>query len=283
MTALDTTRQAVPDETSHLVSPAPPRGAHRPPGASLALRVLGPVALLALWQASTASGLVTPDVLAGPREVISTFADLWADGQLQEALRVSLTRAGLGLAVGGSAGLVIGVLAGLTRLGEELLDSSMQALRAVPFLALVPLFVVWFGIEEASKILLIAVACTFPMYVNVSSGVRNVDRKIVEAARSFGLGRVRLVREVVVPGALPSLFAGLRLSTTLSVIALIAAEEINVTAGLGYLMNTAKDYMRTDVLALCVILYAMIGLTADLVLRLAERLAMPWRGVVAVR
>ncbi|MEU6411823.1 ABC transporter permease subunit [Microbispora sp. NPDC046933] len=283
MTALEATRRADAEPASHLIRPRPPRRARRHPAASLALRVVGPVALVAAWQIGAASGLLTPDVLAGPGTVLTTFGDLWSDGQLQEALRVSLARAGLGFVLGGSAGLLIGVLSGLTRLGEELFDSSMQMLRAVPFLSLVPLFMVWFGIEEASKILLIAVACTFPMYINVSSGVRNVDRKVVEAARSFGLGRLRLVREVVLPGALPSLFAGLRLSATLSVIALIAAEEINVTSGLGYLMNTARDYLRTDVLALCVILYALVGLLADLALRVIERLAMPWRRAVAVR
>lgn len=270
-------------ETTGLVPPDPPRNAGRHPAASLALRVLGPVLLVGLWYAGTASGLITPDVLAGPQDVVKTFGELWADGQMQEALGVSLTRAGLGLLLGASAGLVIGVLSGLSRLGEELLDSSMQALRAIPFLALTSLFMVWFGIEETSKILLISVACTFPMYINVSSGVRNVDRKVVEAARSFGLGRLALAREVVLPGALPSIFAGLRLSTTLSVVALIAAEEINVTAGLGYLMARATDYLRTDILALCVILYALIGLTADVVLRLAERFTMPWRKAVAAR
>ncbi|WP_043628989.1 ABC transporter permease [Nonomuraea candida] len=266
-----------------LVAPAPPRRAGRHPAVTLALRAIGPVLLLTAWYAATASGALTKDVLAGPQDVVRTFAELWADGQLPEALRVSVTRAGLGLVLGASTGLLLGVLSGFTRLGEELVDSSMQALRAIPFLALTSLFIVWFGIEEASKILLIGVACTFPMYINVSSGVRNVDRKVVEAARSFGLGRLAIAREVVLPGALPSIFAGLRLSTTLSVIALIAAEEINVTAGLGYLMARATDYLRTDILALCVLLYAVIGLAADLALRLAERVTMPWRRAVTIR
>ncbi|MGP4102771.1 ABC transporter permease [Nonomuraea sp. KM90] len=266
-----------------LVAPEPPRSAGRHPAATFALRAIGPVLLLTAWYAANATGALTEDVLAGPQDVAKTFAELWTDGQLPEALRVSVTRAGLGLLLGASTGLALGVVSGFTRLGEELVDSSMQALRAIPFLALTSLFIVWFGIEEASKILLIGVACTFPMYINVSSGVRNVDRKVVEAARSFGLGRLAIAREVVLPGALPSIFAGLRLSTTLSVIALIAAEEINVTAGLGYLMARATDYLRTDILALCVLLYAVIGLIADLTLRLAERVTMPWRRAVTIR
>ncbi|GAA2214016.1 ABC transporter permease [Nonomuraea monospora] len=277
-----TTTRAEPG-VEGLVAPNPPRAAGRAPALTFALRAIGPVLLLTAWYAATASGALTEDVLAGPQDVLATFGELWADGQLPEALRVSITRAGLGLVLGASTGLALGVVSGFTRLGEELVDSSMQALRAIPFLALTSLFIVWFGIEEASKILLIGVACTFPMYINVSSGVRNVDRKVVEAARSFGLGRLAIAREVVLPGALPSIFAGLRLSTTLSVIALIAAEEINVTAGLGYLMARATDYLRTDILALCVLLYAVIGLLADLTLRLAERVTMPWRRAVTIR
>jgi sulfonate transport system permease protein len=266
-----------------LVTPRVRRAGPRHPAVTVALRALGPIALLVLWQVAAASGLLTKDVLAGPSAVLSTARDLWRDGQLQSALGVSLSRAGLGLFIGATAGLLIGVTTGLSRLGEELVDSSMQTLRAIPFLSLVSLFTVWFGIGEAPKIILIAVACTFPMYVNVSSGIRNVDRKTVEAARTFGLSGPRLVWQVVLPGALPSVFAGLRLAATLSVIALLAAEEINVTSGLGYLMNEAQNYLRTDVLALCVILYALVGLTADLVIRLVERLVMPWRRVVAVR
>lgn len=136
---------------------------------------------------------------------------------------------------------------------------------------------VWFGINETAKILLIAVATTFPMYVSTSSGVRNTDPKLIEAMRSFGMGRLAIVREVVLPGALPSLLAGLRLSMTLSVIALIAAEEINATAGIGYLMSQAQSYARTDILAVCILVYGLLGLAADIVVRLLERVLMPWR------
>ncbi|ROO87012.1 sulfonate transport system permease protein [Actinocorallia herbida] len=266
-----------------LVAPDPPKARTRRPGLSLALRTLGPIALFALWWTGSARGWIRPDVLASPGDVGGAFGELWGDGQLQDALRVSLTRAGLGLSLGISAGLVLGVISGLTRLGEELVDSSVQMLRAVPFLSLVPLFIVWFGIDESSKILLIAVAVSFPTYVNVHSGVRNVDRKVVEAARTFGLSGPRLVFEVILPGALSSILAGARLALTISVIALIAAEEINATAGLGHLMNQALNYVRTDILVVCIILYAVLGLTADLLVRLVERLIMPWRRQVAVR
>ncbi|MFJ6014785.1 ABC transporter permease [Streptomyces sp. NPDC092952] len=260
-----------------LVRPRPPRHRPRSRGCAATVRALGPVALLVLWWTASATGVLTPDVLASPADVVRAVRELWADGQLPDALTTSLTRSGTGLLIGLTAGLVLGITTGFTRLGDELLDSSLQTLRTIPFLSLVPLFMVWFGINETAKILLIAVATTFPMYVSTSGGVRDTDPKLVEAMRSFGMGRLALVREVVLPGALPSLLAGLRLSMTLSVIALIAAEEINATAGIGYLMSQAQSYARTDVLAVCILVYGLLGLAADIAVRLLERVLMPWR------
>ncbi|MXG26553.1 ABC transporter permease [Streptomyces sp. YIM 132580] len=260
-----------------LVIPRPQLRKPRSRAYALTVRALGPFVLLGLWWAASATGLLTPDVLASPAEVLRAVAELWGNGQLPDALTTSLTRSGLGLLIGLGAGLTLGITTGFTRLGDELLDSSLQTLRTIPFLSLVPLFMVWFGINETAKILLIAVATTFPMYVSASSGVRNTDPKLVEAMRSFGMSRPAIVREVVLPGALPSLLAGLRLSMTLSVIALIAAEEINATAGIGYLMSQAQSYARTDILAVCILVYGLLGLTADVLVRLLERFLMPWR------
>lgn len=274
--------RAHPDATgaaraAGLVEPPVRRRRERPRWAATTLRALGPVALLLAWYAASATGLLRPSLLASPGQVLGAVGELWGNGQLPDALTTSLTRSALGLACGLAAGLVLGVTTGLTRLGDELVDSTVQVLRTVPFLALVPLFMVWFGITESAKIILIAVATTFPMYVNAASGVRTVDPKTVEAMRSFGMGRWRLVREVVLPGALPALLVGLRLSMTLSVIALIAAEEINSTAGIGYLMTQAQNYARTDILALCIIIYGLLGLAADAAVRALEWLLMPWR------
>ncbi|MFE6037485.1 ABC transporter permease [Streptomyces sp. NPDC056452] len=263
--------------TEGLVTPRPQLRTPRGRSFALTVRALGPVALLVLWWAASATGVLTPDVLASPAEVLRAVGELWGNGQLPDALTTSLTRSGTGLLLGLAAGLVLGITTGFTRLGDELLDSSLQTLRTIPFLALVPLFMVWFGINETAKILLIAVATTFPMYVSTSSGVRNTDPKLVEAMRSFGMSRLAIVREVVLPGALPSLLAGLRLSMTLSVIALIAAEEINATAGIGYLMSQAQSYARTDILAVCILIYGLLGLAADILVRLLERVLMPWR------
>ncbi|WEH36810.1 ABC transporter permease [Streptomyces sp. AM 4-1-1] len=260
-----------------LITPRPQLRGPRGRTYAVTVRAVGPVALLVLWWTASATGLLTPDVLASPAGVLRAVRELWGNGQLPDALTTSLTRSGLGLLIGLTAGLTLGVTTGFTRLGDELLDSSLQTLRTIPFLSLVPLFMVWFGINETAKILLIAVATTFPMYVSTSSGVRDTDPKLVEAMQSFGMSRPAVVRQVVLPGALPSLLAGLRLSMTLSVIALIAAEEINTTAGIGYLMSQAQSYARTDILAVCILVYGLLGLTADVVVRLLERLLMPWR------
>ncbi|MFI8435406.1 ABC transporter permease [Streptomyces sp. NPDC079020] len=263
--------------TASLVTPRPQVRRPRSRVHSLTVRALGPVALLALWWTASATGVLTADVLASPAEVVRAVGELWGNGQLPDALTTSLTRSGLGLLIGLAAGLTLGITTGFTRLGDELLDSSLQTLRTIPFLSLVPLFMVWFGINETAKILLIAVATTFPMYVSASSGVRDTDPKLIEAMRSFGMSRLGIVREVVLPGALPSLLAGLRLSMTLSVIALIAAEEINATEGIGYLMSQAQSYARTDILAVCILVYGLLGLSADIAVRLLERVLMPWR------
>ena len=266
-----------------LVTPRPQLARPRRAAVSITLRVAGPIALLVAWWAASASGALNPAVLASPQQVASAAWQLWQSGQLQSAVGVSVLRAATGLVFGVSAGLVLGVITGFSRLGEELLDSPLQLLRALPFLSLVPLFMVWFGIGEEARVILIAVATSFPMYVSTAGGVRAVDPKLVEAMRTFGLSRWALVREVVLPAAMPSLLSGLRLSMTLSVIALIAAEEINTTNGIGFLMAQAQTYSRTDILTVCVLLYGLLGLCVDLIVRGAERLLMPWRPTGARR
>jgi len=266
-----------------LVAPRPQLARPRRPSVSITLRVAGPIALLVAWWAASASGALNPAVLASPQQVASAAWQLWRSGQLQSAVGVSVLRAATGLVFGVSAGLVLGVITGFSRLGEELLDSPLQLLRALPFLSLVPLFMVWFGIGEEARVILIAVATSFPMYVSTAGGVRAVDPRLVEAMRTFGLSRWALVREVVLPAAMPSLLSGLRLSMTLSVIALIAAEEINTTNGIGFLMAQAQTYSRTDILTVCVLLYGLLGLCVDLIVRGAERLLMPWRPAGARR
>jgi sulfonate transport system permease protein len=235
-----------------------------------------------VWWIGSSAGFLGAE-LSSPSRVADTLSDLYERQDLVHQVTVSLTRALIGAAIGASIGLVLGAIAGLWRIGEELLDSSLQMLRTIPFLALVPLFIVWLGIGETPKIVLIALATVFPMYLNTYNGVRSVDRKVLEAMRSFGLAGPRLVREVVFPLALPSILTGLRFALGVSVLALIAAEQINSNAGLGFLMLQAQTYQQVDVLFVCIVIYAALGLLFDALVRVIERLTMPWRSSVTTR
>jgi sulfonate transport system permease protein len=250
---------------------------------SLALRTSVPVFLFLAWWFGTSSGRIPSSVLASPAEVVAALVELQQTGQLKAFLLASLSRAALGVGVGVSLGLLLGVGAGLSALGEELIDPTMQMLRAVPFLALVPLFISWFGIDETFKVVLIAAASAFPMYAYSYLGVRGVDRKLVEAARSFGLHGTRLLFRVILPSALPNLLMALRICLAISVVGLIAAEQVGTTEGIGYLVLLAKQYYRTDYMVLCLVLYAGLGLLFDAFIRALERYSMPWRRHSAVR
>jgi len=266
-----------------LVRPAVRSRADKGRRLSLGRRALGPMLLIAAWAGSTSAGLIDPSVLPSPGTLGESIVRLWTEQALLHQVGVSLARAAVGGFFGALIGLTLGISAGLFRLGEELLDALLQMLRTIPFLALVPLFIVWFGVDEAPKLLLIALATLFPMYLNTYAGVRNVDRKVIEAARSFGLGGARLIREVVLPLALPSILTGLRFALGVSVLVLIAAEQINTSAGLGYLLATAQLYQQVDVILICIAIYAALGLGADLVVRVLERVLMPWHAGIAVR
>lgn len=244
---------------------------------SLLVRISVPVVLFAGWWYGTASGWIPESVLASPGEVVRALLELQSTGELKEFLLASFARAAVGVTLGASAGLLLGVASGLTALGEELVDPTMQMLRAVPFLALVPLLISWFGIDERFKVVLIAAASSFPMYAYSYLGVRGVDRKLIEAARGFGLRGWRLLFTVILPGALPNLLMALRICMAISVIGLIAAEQVGTTKGIGYLVMLAKQYYRQDYMVLCIVFYATWGLLLDGFIRILERVLMPWR------
>ncbi|MBF6418320.1 ABC transporter permease [Nocardia farcinica] len=275
---LPATAQATP-----LTAPRARTERSRPAWVSVPLRFLLPALFVAAWWIGSATGAISERVIAGPPAVWTAFTELLGNGQLIDFALASFVRAALGVGIGVSAGLLLGLVSGLSALGEELVDSTMQILRAVPFLALVPLFIAWFGIDELYKILLIAVATVAPMYAYTYLGVRNVDRKMVEAARGFGLSGARLVREVVLPSALPGVLMALRVWLSISITGLIAAEQVGTREGVGYLVTLAQEYNRTDYMVLCVVLYALLGLVFDGLVRLLERFAMPWRKQVAIR
>lgn len=247
---------------------------------SLAVRFGVPLALLGAWTWGSASGALAPEVLAPPASVLTALEELVATGQLGDFLAASGRRAGLGVLIGGGLGVFFGFVSGLSRLGEDLVDPTAQMLRAVPFLALVPLFISWFGVDESFKVALIAVSAAGPMYAYTYLGVRGVDRRTVEAARSFGLSGVRLSAGVILPEALPNLLMALRITLSVSLTGLIAAEQLGTTEGIGYLVTLAQQYFRPDYMVLCIVLYATLGVLIDLAVRVLERVAMPWRSTV---
>jgi sulfonate transport system permease protein len=240
-------------------------------------RLLGPVVLVAAWFLVTRWGVVDSRILASPAAVIRAARTLIADGSLQENLLISLQRAMTGLAIGVALGAVLALIAGLSRLGEYLLDANMQMLRSLPILALVPLAIVWFGIGEEVKVLLVALGVLFPIYLNTHAAIRGVDRRYFDLAATVGLGRLAVIRRIVVPGALPGFFTGLRFSVAICWLVLVVSEQINASSGVGYLMTAARSLGQTDVIMVGLVVYALLGVTSDAIVRFVERRALAWR------
>jgi sulfonate transport system permease protein len=237
----------------------------------------GIVLLLALWAAGSAAGLIDPRVLSAPWTVVTTGVDLAVDGKLLENLWVSLTRAAQGLLWGVLAGVVLALLSGLSRVGEALLDGPIQVKRAVPNLALLPLLILWFGIGEEMKVITIALGVFIPIYIHTHNGLRSIDKRYVELAETLRLGRRQFVTRVVLPGALPGFLLGLRFAVTGSLLALVVVEQVNGTAGIGYMMELARTYGQTEVIFVGLAVYGVLGYTADYSVRLLQRKALTWR------
>jgi sulfonate transport system permease protein len=240
-------------------------------------RFASPLVLVLLWQAGSSCGLIPSRILASPVTVLQTAGGLVASGELGTNLLVSLGRVSLGLALGVTIGSCLALVSGLSKLGEEIVDAPMQMLRTLPFLALVPLFILWFGIGEVPKIALVALGSAFPVYLTLFAGIRGVDPKLIEAGRVFGLSRAGVIRNIVLPGALPSGLVGLRYALGVAWLSLVVAEQVNADAGIGYMINDARDFLRTDVIVVGLLVYALLGLLADSLVRLLERRALAWR------
>ena len=223
------------------------------------------------------AGVIPPRILPAPSSVMGAFADLVMSGALGRHMLVSLGRVAAGLAIGIAIGGTLALAAGLSRRGETLIDSTVQMLRTIPVLGLVPLFILWFGIGEAPKIAMVTLGTLFPIYINLFAGIRGVDPKLVEAGSIFGLKGWALIRQVILPGALPSALVGLRYALGVAWLSIIVAEQINADKGLGYLIMDAREYMRTDIIVVCLLVYALLGLGVDAVIRALERRLLAWR------
>jgi sulfonate transport system permease protein len=243
--------------------------------------LLGPGALLALWTISSATGLLDPRILSEPWTVVATAGELFADGRLQENLAISAQRAGLGLFFGIVVGALLALLSGLSRVGEALIDGPVQIKRAIPGLALIPLLILWFGIDETMKVLTITLGVFVPIYLQTHAGLRGIDLRYVELAQTVGLSRAAFIRKVVLPGALPGFFLGLRFAVTGAWVSLVVVEQINATSGIGYMMELARTYGQTNIIVLGLAVYGILGLISDGAVRFFERKALSWQRTLA--
>ncbi|MEJ0091910.1 MAG: ABC transporter permease subunit [Methylocella sp.] len=237
---------------------------------------LAPVALVVVWETLARCGWLSPQVLPAPSKVMNTAWRLTLNGSLPRDLGTSLARAAIGFLIGGGIGFVLGTLVGFSRFAEAAIDRSVQMLRAIPFLALLPLVIVWFGVGEGQKIFLVALGVAFPIYINTVLGIRQVDPKLIELGRVRGLGALQLIRRIILPGALPSILTGVRYALATAWLALVVAETIGAQSGLGFLAMDAREFLRTDVIVLAIALYALIGIVADSIARALERSLLAW-------
>jgi sulfonate transport system permease protein len=235
-----------------------------------------PIALVILWQVAAMAGLLSSRVLPAPSDVVAAFIENIRNGTLLSNAAISTERALAGLAIGGGIGFVLGVFAGIWGPAETIFDSSMQMLRNIPHLAIIPLVILWFGIDEEAKVFLVAVGTLFPIYLNTFHGIRTVDRGLIEMARVYGLGRCALFTRVILPGALPSILIGLRYALGIMWLTLIVAETISASSGIGYMTMNAREFLQTDVVLLGIIVYALLGKLADTLTRLVEARALAW-------
>ena len=235
-----------------------------------------PVVLVVVWQAAVEAGWLSNRILPAPSAVLTAFWALTKSGELWQHLTISSWRALIGFSIGGSLGLALGFITGLSRWGERLLDSSVQMIRNIPHLALIPLVILWFGIDESAKIFLVALGTLFPIYLNTYHGIKNLDRGLLEMARSYGLSGFRLFSQVVLPGALPSIMVGVRFALGFMWLTLIVAETISANSGIGYLAMNAREFLQTDVVVVAIILYALLGKLADASAQGLERIWLRW-------
>lgn len=237
---------------------------------------LPPLAILAVWQVACSFGMLSDAVLPSPAAVLEAGWRLTHSGELPRNVEISFLRAMAGLGVGGGIGFALGLANGISRLSERLTDSTLQMIRNVPHLAMIPLVILWFGIDEGAKLFLVALGVFFPIYINTLHGVRTVDPHLIEMAESYGMGPGALFRRVILPGALPSIFVGLRYALGIMWLTLIVAETIAAQSGIGYMAMQAREFMEVDVVVLSILVYALLGKLADVIARALERASLSW-------
>ncbi|MFD2260751.1 ABC transporter permease subunit [Chelativorans composti] len=235
-----------------------------------------PAILILAWHIAAVTGLLNRNVLPGPVDVVNVAISLIERGQLQHHLLVSLRRVAIGFTIGASVGLGLGALVGLSSTARQVIDLTMQMIRTVPHLALVPLMIFWFGIGEEPRVLLVALGVVFSVYINTVSGIRSVDPKLIEMGRSYGLSEPQLIWSVILPGALQQILTGIRYALGVAWLTLVVAETIASREGLGFLVQDARELLRLDVIVLVIAIYAIAGWLADFLTRKLEARLLSW-------
>jgi sulfonate transport system permease protein len=235
-----------------------------------------PVGIVVVWQAAASAGLLSTRVLPAPTDVIAAGWRLLLSGELLRNMWVSFWRATVGFAIGGGIGFAFGLANGMSDRCERVFDSTLQMVRNIPHLALIPLVILWFGIDETAKIFLVALGVFFPIYINTQHGIRTVDTQLVEMGRIYGMTPLELFWRVILPGALPSIFVGIRFGLGIMWLTLIVAETIAASSGIGYMAMQAREFLLVDVVVLSILIYALLGKAADSVARVLERLCLAW-------
>ncbi|MEH7537387.1 sulfonate ABC transporter permease [Bacillus toyonensis] len=236
-----------------------------------------PVIILIIWQLAGVFGLVTKTVLPTPLDIFLAFQELIKTGELFGHLSISVFRAAAGFFIGGGLGVILGTIVGFSTRSEQYLDLSVQMLRTVPHLAVAPLFVLWFGFGETSKVLLIADGAFFPLYVNAFLGIRGVDSKLFDVARVLEFNKRKLITKLILPAALPNLLLGARLSLGVAWVSLVVAELMGSTEGIGYMIMDARQFSNTDIVFVGIIIFAFVGKFSDSLVRLLEVKFLRWR------
>jgi len=237
---------------------------------------LVPILLLILWQLFSWMGIIPDRILPAPSAVFQAGISLMITGELFTHLSASLWRALIGFLIGGGIGFLLGLFNGIFRFSELLFDTSVQMLRNIPHLALIPLVILWFGIDEMSKIFLVALGVLFPVYLNTYHGIKSVDKGLIEMGRAYGLKGKSLFFAIVFPGAMSSILVGIRYALGVMWLTLIVAETISTHAGIGYMAMNARDFMQMDIIVLSIVLYALLGKISDIIAKYFEERYLSW-------
>jgi sulfonate transport system permease protein len=235
-----------------------------------------PVVVLILWQVLTSSGKIGTQMFPQPLQIVKTCLALLKTGELLEYIGDSSKRALIGFVIGGGVGFLLGLINGLSSTSEKLLDSSIQMIRNVPHLALIPLVILWFGIAEPAKQVLISLGVFFPVYLNTFHGIRSIDPSLTEMGKVYNLNRLSMFWYIILPGALPSVLVGVRYALGVMWLTLIVAETVAADSGIGYMAWNGREFMQMDVIVLSILIYALLGKLSDSIAKLMEIKWLQW-------